>query len=61
MNGGMDVLELVTSILDLVGLLLVVVAVSVLVASWSIPASIAAGGVGVLAVSWLIDHRRKAG
>lgn len=59
MSGG-SVLALVTSVLDLLGLLLLVFAASLLVAAWSIPASLATAGVGVLAVSWLIDHRRKA-
>lgn len=57
---GGRVLALVTSVLDLVGLLLLVLAAAVLTAAWSLPGALAAAGVGVLAVSWLIDHRRKA-
>jgi len=49
----------VTSVLDLVGLLLLVVAASVLVASWSLPGSLATAGVGVLGVSLLIDRRQE--
>lgn len=49
---------MLTTILDLIGLLLLVLALAVV--GWSMaapPAGIAAGGVGVLAVSWLVDRR----
>ena len=50
---------MLTSWLDLVGALLVVAAVVVLVWPWSAAGALAAAGVGVLAVSWLVDARAK--
>lgn len=50
----------VTSLLDLVGLLLVVVAVAVLVWPWTIPGAFAIAGAGLLGISWLIDRRQEA-
>lgn len=54
----------VTTVLDLVGMVALVAAVVVALWSLSIPAAVAAGGAGLLAVSWLIDwrasHARKA-
>ena len=44
-----------TSVLDLLGLLLLVAAVVLLVGAWSVPGAAAAGGVGLLGVSWLTD------
>lgn len=50
---------MVTTVLDLLGALLLVVAVTVLVWPWSAAGALAAAGVGVLAVSWLVDARAK--
>lgn len=48
-----------TTWLDLLGIILVIVGVAALVAVWSIPgAAITAGGACLLA-SWLIDRGRK--
>lgn len=48
--------ELITSVLDIAGLLLLVAAVAVFVWPFSTPGSVAAGGLGLLAVSWIIDR-----
>ena len=48
---------MLTSWLDLVGALLLVVALAVLVWPVSAAGAIAAGGVGVLLLSWLIDRK----
>lgn len=48
---------MVTTVLDLVGMLLLVAAVVVVLWSLFIPGAIAAGGVGLLLISWLIDWR----
>jgi VIT1/CCC1 family predicted Fe2+/Mn2+ transporter len=55
--------ELITTILDLIGALLLVLAVAVWVAQFSLPAALAAAGLLLLGTSWLIDLRlrRKAG
>ena len=53
--------ELVTSLLDLVGLLLLVLGASVAVAAWSVPAGLAAAGLLLLAVSWLVDRVHRQG
>ena len=45
-----------TDVLDLLGALLLVVAVAVLVATWTAAGAIAAAGVGLLLVSWLVDR-----
>lgn len=47
-----------TSILDLLGLLLLVAAVAVLVGGWTLPGALGVAGVGLLAVSWLVDRRQ---
>jgi len=49
-----------TDVLDLVGLLLLAVAASLLVADWTVPGAIAVAGCAVLAISWLIDRRKGA-
>lgn len=49
---------LVTTGLDLAGLLLVVLAVGLAVAAWNVPAGLASAGGLLLAASWLIDRRR---
>ena len=48
--------RLITTALDLVGLLLVVAALSLLAATISIPLALGVAGAGTLAVSWLIDR-----
>lgn len=49
---------MLTTVLDLVGALLIVGALALVVAAWSVPAAIGVMGVGVLVLSWLIDRRR---
>ena len=48
---------MVTTVLDLLGSLLLVVALVVLVWPLSAAGAFAAGGVGVLMLSWLIDRK----
>lgn len=48
-----------TDILDLLGLLLIVVALALAAGLFFLPAAFAVAGAGVLVVSWLVD--RKAG
>lgn len=52
--------EVVTSALDLVGLLLLVAAAVVLVWPWSAAGALAVGGAGMLAISLIIDRRQGA-
>ena len=47
---------MVTTLLDLVGALLVVAAVVALVWPLSIAGALAAGGAGLLLLSWLVDR-----
>lgn len=47
-----------TTLLDLVGVLLLVLGIALAVALWFIPAGVAVAGVGLLGTSWLIDRRR---
>lgn len=49
----------VTSILDLLGLLLLVAGVAVFASKFGLWAGLVAAGVGVLGASWLIDRRAK--
>nr|WP_297429371.1 hypothetical protein [uncultured Actinotalea sp.] len=51
-------IELLTSLLDLVGALLLVAAVMVLLWAFSPAGALAAGGAGLLVLSLLIDWRR---
>lgn len=53
---GVVLHRLITTALDLVGLLLVVAALSLLAATISIPLALGVAGAGTLAVSWLIDR-----
>lgn len=46
-----------TSILDLIGSLLVIAAIALAVAAYSLPGALAAAGVLLLVLSWLIDRR----
>lgn len=48
---------MVTTILDLLGSLLVVLGVSLFVAAYSIPAAFVVAGVLVLALSFIIDRK----
>ena len=52
-------LEWVTSVLDLVGLLLLVAGVAFAVAAWSVPAALVVAGLALLALSWLVDRVRR--
>lgn len=56
MKGG-AVRELVTTLLDLIGLVAVVVALSLLVARFGLPYAVGTFGVGLLGVSQLIELR----
>lgn len=47
---------LLTSLLDLFGLLLVVLAATLWVAQASVPLALAVAGAGLLGVSWLVDR-----
>lgn len=52
---------MLTTSIELVGFLLFVAAVVVLAWPYSVPGALAAGGVLLLALSWLIDARKKGG
>lgn len=52
--------DIVTTGLDLVGLLLVVAGVAMAVAAWSVPAAFGAAGVLLLAVSWMLTRRSRS-
>lgn len=54
-----DTLRALTTVLDLAGFLLLVAALAVLVWAWSVPGGLAVSGLGLLAVSWLVDARRR--
>ena len=49
----------VTTWLDLLGSLLLVLAVAVLIAEWTIPGALAAAGAMLIVLSWLIDRRQR--
>lgn len=51
--------SLLTTWLDLLGMLLVIAAAAVWVATWSLPAALAVAGIGLLGVSWLVDWRGR--
>lgn len=46
---------IVTTVLDLLGAVLVVAGLALFVGQWSPPAGLAVAGVGLLVVSWLAD------
>lgn len=48
-----------TSILDLIGSLLVISAIALAVAVYSVPGALAVAGVLLLVLSWLIDRRTR--
>lgn len=50
---------MITSLLDLLGVLLLVLAVALFVATWTVPGALAVAGGGVLAISWLIDRSSR--
>jgi len=50
---------MVSTVLDLVGALLLVVAAVVLVWPWSVAGAVAAGGVLLLVLSWLVDRMTR--
>lgn len=54
-------LESLTDLLDLLGLLVLVAAAAVLAWGVSPALGLAAAGVGLLGVSWLVDARRRRG
>lgn len=51
--------NVVTTVLDLLGLLGIVAAIALAVLPLSVPGAIASAGVGLLGVSWLIDARSR--
>jgi len=51
---------MVTSVLDLAGALLLVVALAVLVWPLSVPGALAAAGAALLLLSWLVDRLARA-
>lgn len=55
---GGPVPDLVTTLLDLAGLLAVVLAVALALAVVSVPVAVGAAGVLLFGASWLIDRRR---
>lgn len=48
-----------TSLLDLLGSLLIITAIALAVAMFSIPGALASAGVMLLVMSWLIDRRKR--
>lgn len=50
--------QLLSTVLDLLGLLLLVVAAAVAVAPYTAPGALAVAGVGLLGVSWISDRGR---
>jgi uncharacterized membrane protein YqgA involved in biofilm formation len=49
-----------TTMLDLIGALLLIVALGLAVAAWSVPAALAAAGMSLLLLSWLVDKLNKS-
>ena len=49
--------DVVTTLLELVALLLLAAAAGVAVGQWALPAGLAAGGAVLLAASWLVSRR----
>lgn len=47
----------ITSVLDLLGVVLILLAIGLFVAQWTVPGALGVSGAGVLALSWLIDRR----
>lgn len=47
-----------TSVLDLVGSLLLIVALVVLVWPWTVAGALAAGGLALLVLSWIADRAK---
>lgn len=50
---------LITSLLEFVGLLLLVLAAALAVGAWSLPAGVATAGAGLVALSWLITRKGR--
>ncbi|WP_157884110.1 hypothetical protein [Arthrobacter alpinus] len=48
-----------TSLLDLLGIVLVIIGLAALVALWSMPGAVITAGGACLLASWLIDRGRK--
>lgn len=48
-----------TTFLDLLGCLALVVGAALFVAQWSLPGAVALFGAGILVLSWLIDRKGK--
>ncbi|WP_461634491.1 hypothetical protein [Glutamicibacter soli] len=48
-----------TSLLDLLGSLLIIAAIALAVAMFSIPGALASAGALLLVMSWLIDRRKR--
>ena len=50
---------MLTTALDLIGALLIILAVAVLVWPWSVAGALALAGGGVLGLSWLADRKAR--
>ena len=51
---------MLTTALDLIGALLIILAVAVLAWPWSVAGALALAGAGVLLLSWLADRKGRA-
>lgn len=49
--------SLLSSVLDLIGMLCLIAAVAVAVAPFTVAGAVAVAGIGLLAASWVIDRR----
>lgn len=50
---------MLTTALDLIGALLIILAVAVFVWPWSVAGALALAGAGVLGLSWLADRKAR--
>lgn len=48
-----------STVLDLVGCLALLAGIVLFVAQWSLPGALGVSGVGLLALSWLVDRKGK--
>ncbi|TQL58538.1 hypothetical protein FB461_1953 [Rarobacter faecitabidus] len=51
--------SLITTVLDLLGAVLIVIALALAAGAWWTPAGVFVAGVGLVAVSWLVDLPRR--
>lgn len=59
MNGAASMLDIITTWLELVGLVLLAVAAGLRVADWSVPAGLAAGGAVLILEAGFIGWRSR--